>query len=307
MKNSALKTMLVSAYEHLYEKNRVLDLRVNYRLHIMSPDQTLRYIEKSRCSIARFGDGEFDYMIGTRDVGFQKQSPELTKALIGVLENKNEKLLLCVPRCLNTLSGCNEHAESFWIEWGRENDHHKRVVELLRRYSGKKYLFGDALITRPYIDWKTDKKAKRIFPKLRHLWENRDILIAEGEQTRLGVGNDLFDNARSVSRVLCPATGAFEHISEIKQAILSCHDARLILMALGPTATVLAAEFADMGIQALDLGHIDIEYEWFLRGAKERIPIPGKFTNEAKNEEGRVFSEATDEKYLSQIVARAGC
>ena len=78
-------------------------------------------------------------------------------------------------------------------------------------------------------------------------------------------------------------------------------------MALGPTATVLAAELSQLDMQALDIGNIDIEYEWYLRGAKERIPIPGKYTNEAKNGIGRIASDCRDEKYLSQIVARVGC
>jgi len=56
----------------------------------------------------------------------------------------------------------------------------------------------------------------------------------------------------------------------------------------------------------LDIGNIDIEYEWFLRGAKERIAIPGKFTNEAK-EGGRTFTECKDEEYLTQIIDRVGC
>ena len=133
------------------------------------------------------------------------------------------------------------------------------------------------------------------------------MIIAEGAQTRMGGGNDLFDNAKSVKRVLCPAVDAFERKEEIKKAILAQYHGELILMALGPTATALAAEFDDMNMQALDIGNIDIEYEWFLRGAKERIPIPGKFTNEAKDGVGRVYSECEDKTYLSQIVARVGC
>ena len=38
-----------------------------------------------------------------------------------------------------------------------------------------------------------------------------------------------------------------------------------MLIALGPTATILAYDLAEKGVQALDVGHIDIEYEWFLR------------------------------------------
>lgn len=306
MKDSNIKRRLVSLYEIFYEKGRLIRIRVKYRLKIMSPDQTLAYIEKYHCSIARFGDGEFDHLLNLKDEGFQERSYALETALTNVLINRNPHLLLCIPRCMNTIKECNEHAGSFWITWGKDG-HHEQIVDYIRNLAGKDYLFGDAQITRPYIDWVTDKRAKRLFPKLRHLWKGKDVIIVEGEQSRMGVGNDLFGNANSVKRILCPAVNAFEKKEEIKNAILVNRKDELILMALGPTATVLAAEFADMGIQALDIGNIDIEYEWFLRRAKERIPIPGKFTNEAKNGAGRVYTECKDEKYLSEIIERVGC
>ena len=56
-------------------------------------------------------------------------------------------------------------------------------------------------------------------------------------------------------------------------------------MALGPTATILAKDICDLNgdkieYQALDLGHIDIEYEWFLMRAKKRKAVKGKYVNE---------------------------
>jgi len=305
MKDSKLKRILVAAYEEFYEARRMAVLRTKYRLRIMSPERTLRYIQKNKCTIARFGDGEFDLMQGNRDQPFQARNMDLARKLAQVLDNKDKCLLLCIPRCFNTIKGCNEHSGSFWIEWGRKDNHHQKIVDLIRSHAGQNYLFGDSQITRPYIDWMDSKRADRTFPMLKALWADRDILIVEGEQTRLGVGNDLYDGAASIKRILAPAIGAFERCDEIKQTILDHYHGELIIMALGPTATVLAAELAAMDIQALDIGNIDIEYEWYLRGAKERIAIPGKFTNEAKD--GREFTDCQDKKYLSQIVARVGC
>lgn len=305
MKDSKLKRVLVAAYEVLYEARRMAVLRTKYRLRIMSPERTLRYIAKHKCSIARYGDGEFDIMTAARDLHFQKKNSQLAESLAQVLDNKDKRLLLCIPRCFNTIKGCNDHSGTFWIEWGKRDNHHQKIVDLIRSHAGRNYLFGDSQITRPYIDWVDSKRADRTFPMLKALWAGRDILIVEGEQTRLGVGNDLFDDAASVKRILAPAIGAFERYAEIKKTILDQYRGELIIMALGPTATVLAAELAAMDIQALDIGNIDIEYEWYLMGAKERVAIPGKFTNEAKG--GREFTDCQDGKYLSQIVARVGC
>ena len=54
------------------------------------------------------------------------------------------------------------------------------------------------------------------------------------------------------------------------------YDAELVLISLGPAATVLAFDLARKGIQALDIGQLDTEYEWFLRGVTQRVEIPGK-------------------------------
>ena len=306
MKDGTVKQYLVNLYEWLYEKRRLLNLRLFYHLRIMTPYQTISYIKKHRCSIARYGDGEFDHILDLKDEGFQRRTVTLTKELAKVLESKNPALLLCLPRCMNTVKECNNHAGTFWIEWGK-NGHHQKIIDMIRSKTGKKYRFGDAQITRPYIDWETNERAERIFPLLKTLWKDRDIIIVEGDQTRMGVGNDLFDDARTIKRILGPATDAFEYRNEIKQAVLDVYHGELILMALGPTATILASQFSDLGIQALDIGNVDIEYEWFLRGAKERIPIKGKFTNEAKDGIGRVYSECEDTAYLDQIIARIGC
>lgn len=305
MKDSKLKRKLVAAYEVFYEARRMAVLRTKYHLRIMSPERTLRYIKKHQCSIARFGDVEFDIICSTRDLHFQTRNEKLAAKLSAVLETKDKRLLLCVPRCFNTTRGCNAHSKTFWIEWGKRDNHHQQIINLIRAHTGPQYLFGDSQITRPYIDWVDSKRAERTFPMLKALWAGRDVLIVEGEQTRLGVGNDLYDDAASIKRILAPAVGAFEHYDEIKQAILDNYHGELIIMALGPTATVLAADLAAMDMQALDIGNTDIEYEWFRNGAKERIAIPGKFTNEATG--GREVADCQDKKYLSQIIARIGC
>ena len=54
---------------------------------------------------------------------------------------------------------------------------------------------------------------------------------------------------------------------------------KLILVALGQTATVLSYDLAKLGYWAIDIGHVDIEYEWFLRGAKDKLPVAGKYVN----------------------------
>ncbi len=123
--------------------------------------------------------------------------------------------------------------------------------------------------------------------------------------SRLGVGNDLFYNARSIKRILCPAVNAYECYDEIlRKTKKASASVGLVLVALGATATVLAYDLAKVGIWAIDIGHVDIEYEWMNSGAIEKIPVKSKYVNEAKN--GRCMTKLTDEKYNSEIIARIG-
>ncbi len=278
------------------------------QLEILTPEQTVDYIEKHNCSIARFGEGEFELILGSEYEsqkgvsGFQNRNPELIKRLKAVLASKDPNLLVCIPYALNDIWGRTQDSRNFWYYWSERNDQRKRITDLIRSYHGADKVFGDTQISRPYIAWKTKKNADIMFPRLKGLWEGKDIIIVEGVKTRLGVGNDLFTGAKSIKRILGPATNAFDHLDEIREKIEEVRTNELVIMALGPTATILAADLSAKGIQAIDVGHVDIEYEWYLRGSKSHDLIPGKFTNEAA--QGSNVDNCDDAWYTSQIVAR---
>ena len=59
-----------------------------------------------------------------------------------------------------------------------------------------------------------------------------------------------------------------------------------------------------MGYQALDVGHIDIEYEWYLRKATNKIPIEGKYVNEAGGIKEKI--EINDKNYKKSIIVNLG-
>ena len=150
---------------------------------------------------------------------------------------------------------------------------------------------------------KSPKIVRKYIADIKRLWQNRNLIIVEGEYSRLGVGNDLFDNCVSIRRILCPSKNAFGSYSAIYQAVAK-HASRtdLIIIALGMTATVLAYDLSENGFQAIDIGHIDIEYEWFRRGATQKVAIENKYTNEA--DKNLPLCESSDAIYLSQIIDR---
>ncbi|MEG2331972.1 MAG: GT-D fold domain-containing glycosyltransferase, partial [Bacteroides sp.] len=156
--------------------------------------------------------------------------------------------------------------------------------------------------TRPYMDFASKEDSGRWFEDMRSIWNDRDVVIIEGAQSRLGVGNDLFDGARSIRRILCPPRNAFERYDEILAQALKLEKGVLFLIALGPTATVLSYQLFKAGYQAVDAGHVDIEYEWWRMNAKRKVKIERKFVNEAAG--GDRVKDPADSRYEQQIHAR---
>ena len=191
----------------------------------------------------------------------------------------------------------NDFANNFWKGWLCHNK-----FKLLKLLSKNKQYYSSN-ITRFYIDYKDKSEVGEYVKKLRKIWDKQDILIVEGEYSRLGVGNDLFNNTNSIKRIICPSENAFEVYDKILKQVLELGKGKMILLALGPTATVLAYDLYKLGYRVIDIGHVDIEYEWFLRKAKEKIKIETKYVTEVKGGE-KDIQEINDIKYNSEILAK---
>jgi len=136
---------------------------------------------------------------------------------------------------------------------------------------------------------------------MKGIWNDRDIVFIEGEKSRLGVGNDLFDNVRSIRRILCPPRDAFDRYDDILNEARKLEKDVLFLIALGPTATVLAYDLSQAGYQAIDAGHVDVEYEWWRMGAKRKVKLERKYVNETAD--GNQVADAGEE-YSKQIITK---
>lgn len=163
------------------------------------------------------------------------------------------------------------------------NNYGKRIVPFLNEDK----IYGNSFITRFYLGYenKSVKRNQSIVNSLKKIWDNKDLLIIEGRFSRLGVGNDLFGNAKSVQRILSPEKNAFRCYDAIFESAKIHGKEKIILIALGPTATILAYDLAKINYWAIDIGHIDIEYMWFLQGATQKIAIEGRHVNEAEKQE----------------------
>lgn len=269
--------ILIARYQWSNLKNKSLQETFS-TISILTDEETVRRIVEERLSVSRFGDGEFDVMAGGSN-GFQRQDERLGKRLREVIMTPLSNLLVCIPYSFKSQKKLTSDSKLFAL--GFLNENFERAIKPFLK-EGKVY--GDSLFTRFYMG-RNDKRRTADYVKLlQKLWEGEDLLIVEGCQSRLGVGNDLFSNVRSIKRILCPACNAFDKYDEILATTQSHSAGRLVVLALGMTATVLAYDLAKQGIRALDLGHIDVEYEWYRMGATHKVPLVGKKVNEARGE-----------------------
>ncbi|WP_313264537.1 SP_1767 family glycosyltransferase [Sphingobacterium sp.] len=240
---------------------------------VMTIEETIEHIISDKSSVSRFGDGEM-LLIGGEGIRFQRDDDELSKRLAEVLTSDLTNHIVCISDAFVDLDRYNRRARRFW------RAHFYLYGDLWDKYLIKGKRYGNTFITRPYIDFSDRKKSVYWFNLLKQIWNKRDIVFIEGEKSRLGIGNDLFDNVESVGRILCRSKGAFDQYNVIVQEACKLAKNSLILIALGPTATVLAYDLCKLGYQAIDVGHIDIEYEWLMMGAKHKVNIKSKYVNE---------------------------
>lgn len=266
------------------------------RVTVMPALESAREVATGRWSVVRFGDGEFALMMSWLSrrrhpvsLGFQDYDPALAERLCQVLARAqnaqaDSRLRIALPAPMFTAKapGLSAQATNWWRRQSTSIIAKSLVRPGILRLLAPQYGYLDACFTRFYINYADKELPAQIFAEVRNIWQGRRVLVVEGEQTHMGDGNDLFDNAQSVRRIVCPARNAFSSYHDIlTRTVATASPDDLILIALGPTATVLAADLADRGLQAIDIGHVDIEYEWMRRAATTKIPIPGKYTNEA--------------------------
>lgn len=268
---------------------------------IIDVDRTIEILLKDRKSLARFGDGEFELMCGRRRATFQDVDHKLEERLRETLVSKNENLLIAIAD-----------------NYGKLDKYTDEAAEAIRSYMSKKVrkehmdlldserVYYNAYLSRPYIMYRDKKSAGKRFENIKKIWNGQEVLVVEGEYTRFGVGNDLLDNAACVFRILAPIKNAFSKYDEIIEEARRRGKDKLILTTLGPAATVLAYDLAREGYWIIDIGQLDVEYEWYLRGVEERCDIPYKCVSEVM-QYSEILTDDEEQyiqKYKSEIIAK---
>ncbi len=230
----------------------------NYKVGISFPNiltisETRQKIINEGKSLARLGDGEFVTIVGSSRWNFQGPDEKLGERMKEVLASKNPNLLI----------GLNPNFYGSLFELD-END-----ADSVRAYMRPmvRKLHDSLLDGRTYGNtlFHTIKNQTDV-EELKSIWEGKDVVLIEGRHTKTGIGNDLLAGAKSINRILAPAENAFDVYEDILNEAVKVSKEKLYLLALGPTATVLAYDLCNEGYQAIDIGHVDLIYEKYLYG-----------------------------------------
>ncbi|MCD7033154.1 SP_1767 family glycosyltransferase [Metabacillus sp. GX 13764] len=277
--------------------NRLVDI-VN-QLYTKSPkvfpiEDTLLQIINNKLSVCRYGDGEFKLIKGL-DITFQKADIILANKLKQILAINEKNLMVCIPDVFDSLHHYENQTRKYWqIHISKNRLQWYKLLRIDKQY-------GNSFISRFYNPFVNKKDISNYIVLLKKLWDDREVVIIEGAKSRLGIGNDLFNSCKSIERILVPEENAFEQYDKILFEASKLNKEKLILIAAGPTATILAYDLYKKGYQAIDIGHVDIEYEWYLRKAKTKIKIENKYVCEAGKGEG--VGELNDQNYTREIIS----
>lgn len=294
-----IKSILINFYYvHCYGLYNELMNIVSKVPFVFDTDKTIDKILNDKCSVSRYGDGELKIIIDNYSIGFQEYDKTLATRLDSIINKELENHIVCIPNVFKSTCKFNNNARIFWNKFIK-----KYRYELLKKVNPNKKYY-DTQVTRLYMDYKDKSNVGKRFEKFKLIWKDREVIIIEGVESRLGLGNNLFDSSKKIERILCPSRNAFDYYDEIFNVAKKQDKNKLILIALGPTATVLAYDLAKEGYQAIDIGHIDVEYEWFLKCAEKKISLENKYVNEAisSGTSSKKTKEVLDDAYLSQII-----
>lgn len=270
---------------------------------VKSIEETLNDIIENKKSVCRFGDGEFLFLLNqfNKKLYFNTApNSYISERLKEILLSKDDKIEVCIWDLFGAMQGYTESIKKV----GRY--HMSTLRDKIMPYIDPNKIYGNSFISRFYLGLEDKKRTVNILLLLKNIWNDMNILLIEGEGTYCGVNNDLFDNAKSVSRIICPAENAASKYEEILSNTLDFLNKNkdknyLTLIALGMSATVLAYDLAQKGFWAIDIGHLDIEYEWYKINATEVCEVDYKYVNDAGKQ---YYDQIHNEKYINQIVKK---
>ncbi len=261
-------------------------------IKVHTVEETIEELIRTDKSMIRFGDGEIT-MIRGRSLVLQQVEPETVEGLKRLLSYEHEKMIVTIPEIFSDLSIYRKESRQFW------KDHLLFSRKTYEKYCNPAQKYYNTSVSRFYYALEDKGQCGKWAEDIRQIWNDKDVVVVEGERTHNGVGNDLLDTAKSIERIIGPSAQAYAKVDEILSCCKEYPKDRLFLVSLGVAAKFLVEKLFLEGYRALDIGNLDMEYEWYLHQAKgkEKLAKHDIVGEEANREAGY-------DAYLAQIRKR---
>jgi len=235
-------------------------------LNVKSVDETLDVLLNTEKSMVRFGDGEIVVLSG-KNIYFQTTSPEIADGLKRIVGYQYNDLIVTLPDIFEDLDKYVPKTQLFW------QDHLLFFRKAYYKFCNPNKVYYNSSVSRGYITYADKAQSSRWFNRFREVFRDKELVIVEGCTTHNGVGNDLLAYAKSVERIICPSRNAYAVREKILEQCLKYGKEKLFLFSLGITAKGLVEALFLQGYRVLDIGNLDMEYEWFLQKADTKVAI----------------------------------
>lgn len=279
-----IKDILAQIVYWLYRSN----IKKN-AIRVYSVEETIKELIYSEKSMVRFGDGEITVISG-KSLKLQKVSSEIADGLKRILGYEHENMIVTIPEIFGDMSVYRKESRQFWKE------HLLIYRKIYKKYCNPDRVYYNTSFSRFYYAYEDKSKCNIWAEQIRQIWKDRDVVVVEGERTHNGVGNDLLDTAKSVERIIGPASNAYGMLDEILECCRKYSKDRLFLVSLGVAAKFIVERLFLEGYRVLDIGNLDVEYEWFLHQEKGKVSLKKhEIVGERANREAGYY------EYLDQI------
>lgn len=260
-------------------------------LSVADLDKTIEELLNSEKSFVRFGDGEIRLIEGDK-LPLQDADKKLAERLREIISMRADDVMTGIPDIFRSIEQYRPESRKFWQE------HLLFFRKKYEKYCVTQYQYYDAFFSRLYYMYDDRELSTKRFEKIKQIWENRDIVVIESKTAHTGVDNDLLAAARSVKRIICPESNAWSVYAQLYEKALQYDKNTLFLISAGATAKPLVVDLTKEGYRALDIGSLDMEYQWYLMRATEKCHPPKKDCVTIEQDKAAGYDE-----YINQIDA----
>lgn len=226
-------------------RNKIDYFLKNYP-EVRSEIETVKSIVQNRASIGRFGDGELNMCFG-RNKSFQKYDQKLVDRLKEILMLEEDNFLVGI-NTIRSEADLTPIWQKFVVRRGN------RVLQLLdldRSYES-------STITTVFPSQPDEFDV--YLECLKAIWDDRKVVFVVGKNSRFFFLEELFGNIAEYEFVYGPAENAFSVYDDLIGRVQGYGTDWLVMISLGPTATVMAYDLFRLGYQAIDLGQTPSKY-----------------------------------------------